>query len=27
MLEAGPGEGVNNSDVDLFAYEGNLDVL
>lgn len=23
ILEAGPGEGVNNSDVDLFEYEGN----
>jgi hypothetical protein len=21
-MEAGPGEGVNNSDVDLFEYEG-----
>ena len=23
ILEAGPGEGINNSDVDLFEYEGN----
>jgi len=23
ILEAGPGEGVNNSDVDLFEWEGN----
>jgi hypothetical protein len=23
LLEAGPGEGINNSDVDLFEYEGN----
>ena len=23
ILEAGPGEGVNNSDVDLFEFEGN----
>jgi hypothetical protein len=23
LLEAGPGEGVNNSDVDLFEHEGN----
>ena len=23
ILESGPGEGVNNSDVDLFEFEGN----
>ena len=23
ILEASPGEGINNSDVDLFEYEGN----
>ena len=23
ILEAGPGEGINNSDVDLFEWEGN----
>ena len=27
ILEAGPGEGVNNSDVDLFEYEGNTYVF
>lgn len=27
ILEAGPGEGVNNSDVDLFEFEGNTYVF
>jgi hypothetical protein len=27
ILEAGPGEGVNNSDADLFEYEGNTYVF
>jgi len=27
ILEAGPGEGINNSDVDLFEWEGNTYVF